>query len=219
MNAAQLDNILKHTAGQRSPVDANLPWHVLAELGDTADEPRLRSGLEDVMRAALSKRLLADAAVASNEAQRAALWKLRHSVVEANNRAGRRILFDIAVPISRIPDFVRRASSQLQQRFRNIHITIVGHFGDGNLHFSPLFRFEHWNAIADTGAVVDEIRGLTYDLVAELGGSFSAEHGIGQYLVAEMRQYKSEVELNLMRSVKHALDPLGLFNPAKVIPK
>lgn len=100
-----------------------------------------------------------------------------------------------------------------------MRIVIVGHLGDGNLHFIPLFGFDAWNAFPDPQAVIDEVHRLTYGVATELGGTFSAEHGIGQYLVAEMRQYKSEVELSLMRAIKHALDPRGLFNPAKVIPQ
>ena len=218
MNAAQLGTILKHSSGQKSPLDPNCPWQLLAELSDAADEAGLRARLEQVLQAALSRRLISDAVVANSEAQRAALWKIRHSVVDANNRAGRRILHDIALAASKIPEFVRRAGATLEQRYPGIQILIVGHLGDGNLHYSPLFDFERWDAIADTKAVGEEIRRLTHDLVAELGGSFSAEHGIGQYLLTEMRQYKSEVELSLMRSIKHALDPQGLFNPAKVIP-
>jgi FAD/FMN-containing dehydrogenase len=121
--------------------------------------------------------------------------------------------------VSKIPEFVRRVSRVLEQRFAGIRIVIVGHLGDGNLHFIPLFGFDAWDAFPDQQAVIDEVHQLTYSVATELGGTFSAEHGIGQYLVAEMRQYKSEVELSLMRSIKHALDPRGLFNPAKVIPQ
>ena len=107
----------------------------------------------------------------------------------------------------------------MEQRFAGIRIVIVGHLGDGNLHFIPLFAFDVWDAFPHPQTVIDEVHRLTYGVATELGGTFSAEHGIGQYLVAEMRQYKSEVELAMMRSVKHALDPRGPFNPAKVIPQ
>ena len=133
--------------------------------------------------------------------------------------AGIGITHDIAVPVSKIPEFVRRVSPALERRFPGIRIVIVGHFGDGNLHFIAQFGFGAWDAFPDQEAIVAEVHRLTYDIAAELGGTFSAEHGIGQYLVAEMRQYKSEVERSLMRSVKRALDPKGLFNPAKVLPQ
>ena len=94
-----------------------------------------------------------------------------------------------------------------------------GHVGDGNLHFSPMFDFETWNAFADPEAVIEEVRRLTHDTAMALGGSFSAEHGVGRDMLAEMRRYKSPVELSLMRSIKRALDPHGLFNPGKVIPE
>lgn len=219
MNAAQLQTVLKFLPGRQSPLDPSHPWHILAELGDASDEAGLGAGLENLLQSAISSGLLANAAVASNETQRAAMWTLRHSVTDAIMQAGRGIAHDIAVPVSKIPEFVRRAGPALEQRFAGVQIIIVGHLGDGNLHFVPTFSYDAWNAFADPQAVVDEIHRLTYGLAAELGGTFSAEHGIGQYLLAEMRQYKSEVELSLMRSVKQALDPQGLFNPAKVIPQ
>jgi FAD/FMN-containing dehydrogenase len=219
MNAAQLGDILEHTSGHKSPLDPTCPWHVLVELGNAGDEPGLRTGLEHVLQTALSQQLLTDAAVASSEAQRAAMWKIRHSVAEANLKAGAGIAHDIAVPVSKIPEFVHRVTPVLQRRFPGIRIVIVGHFGDGNLHFIPQFSFDVWNAFPDQTAIVAEVHRLTYDIAAELGGTFSAEHGIGQYLLAEMLHYKTEVELSLMRTIKHALDPKGLFNPAKVIPQ
>ncbi|MBE0623125.1 MAG: FAD-binding oxidoreductase [Burkholderiales bacterium] len=219
MNAAQLQKVLQHFPETRSPLDAGNPWHILAELGATSDEAGLRDSLENLLQTAISSGLLVDAAVASSEAQRAAMWTIRHSVTEAIGKAGRGIAHDIAVPVSKIPEFLRRVSPALEQRFPGIQIIIVGHLGDGNLHFVPLFTHDAWNAFSDQQAVVDEVHRTTYGVATELGGTFSAEHGIGQYLVAEMRQYKSEVELSLMRSVKQALDPRGLFNPAKVIPQ
>ena len=219
MNAAHVHNVLALAPGTQIPLDPACPWHVLADLGDASLDGGLRSGLERLLQAALTRGLLADAAISSNEAQRAAMWKIRHSVAEATQQAGRGITHDIAVPISKIPEFVRRVSPILEQRFAGMRIVIVGHLGDGNLHFIALFNFDAWEAFPDPQAVINEVHQLTYGVTMELGGTFSAEHGIGQYLVAEMRQYKSAVELSLMRSVKHALDPRGLFNPAKVIPQ
>jgi FAD/FMN-containing dehydrogenase len=219
MNAAHVENVLALGSGQQIPLDSAHPWHVLAELGDAATDDGLRPGLEELLQTALSMGLLADAAISSSEAQRAAMWKIRHSVTEGTATAGRGITHDIAVPVSKIPEFVRRVSPALEQRFADMRIVIVGHLGDGNLHFIPLFRFDAWNAFPDPQAVIDEVHRLTYDVAVSLGGTFSAEHGIGQYLVAEMRQYKSESELALMRSIKRAIDPRGLFNRAKVIPQ
>jgi FAD/FMN-containing dehydrogenase len=219
MNAAHIQNVLALESGQQIPLDPAYPWHVLAELGDASADDGLRSGLEDLLQTALSRGLLANAAVSSNEAQRAAMWKIRHSITEATQKAGRGITHDIAVPLSKIPEFVRRVAPVLEQRFAGVRIVIVGHLGDGNLHFIPLFDFDAWDAFPDEQAVIDEVHRLTYGVTTELGGTFSAEHGIGQYLVAEMQRYKSPVELSLMRSIKYALDPRGLFNPAKVIPQ
>ena len=219
MNAAQLQMALKHLSDPQSPLDPVHPWHILAELGDASDEAGLRTSLENLLQAAITGGLLSDAAVTFNETQRAAMWTIRHSVTDANKSAGRGINHDIAVPVSKIAEFLRRVCPALEQRFAGVQIIIVGHLGDGNLHFVPLFSHGAWNAFPDPQAVIDEVHRLTYGVATELGGSFSAEHGIGRYLVAEMQQYKSEVELSLMRSIKQALDPRGLFNPAKVIPQ
>jgi FAD/FMN-containing dehydrogenase len=219
MNAAHIENVLALAPGQQTPLAPAYPWHILADLGDAGTDDGLRSNLENLLQAALASGLLADAAISSNEAQRAAMWKIRHSVTEATQKAGRGIAHDIAVPVSKIPEFVRRVNPALEHRFAGARIVIVGHLGDGNLHFIPLFGFDAWDALADQQAVIDEVHGLTYGVATELGGTFSAEHGIGQYLTAEMRKYKPQVELSLMRSIKRALDPKGLFNPAKVIPQ
>ena len=219
MNAAQLQLVLKHLSEGQSPLDAAHPWHILAEFGDSSQAAGLRDELEQLLQTAMSCGLLADAALSSSEAQRASMWRLRHSVTEAIKQGGRGINHDIAVPVSKIPEFVRRASAALEERFAGVQIIIVGHLGDGNLHFVPMFSHEAWAAFADQEAVVDQIHRLNYGIAADLGGTFSAEHGIGRYLVAEMQQYKSAVELSLMRTIKQALDPLGLFNPAKVIPQ
>ena len=219
MNSAQLQKVLKHMPDRKSPLDASHPWHILTELGCTADEAGLQASLEALLHKAMSSGLLTDAAVASNETQRAAMWNIRHSVTDAIRMAGRGIAHDIAVPVSKIPEFLRRVTPVLEQRFAGIQIIIVGHLGDGNLHFIPLFDFDVWETFADPQAVIDEVHRLTYGIVMELGGTFSAEHGIGRYLVAEMRQYKSDVELSMMRAIKQALDPRGLFNPQKMIPE
>ena len=219
MNSAQLQAVLKHLAERKSPLDPAHPWHVLAEIGGTSDDAGLRASLENLLQTAISSGLIIDAAVASSETQRTAMWTLRHSVTDAIQAAGRGIGHDIAVPVSKIPEFVRRIIPALERRFAGVQIIIVGHLGDGNLHFVPLFSQDAWNAFPAPQAVIDAVHAMTYGVATELGGTFSAEHGIGQYLVAEMRQYKSEVELALMRSIKQALDPKGLFNPGKVIPQ
>lgn len=219
MNAAHMQNVLALAPGTQTPLDAALPWHILADLGDASAGDGLRARLEGLLQAALSAGLLVDAAISGSDAQREAMWKIRHSVTEATQQAGRGIAHDIAVPVSKIPEFVRRVSPALEQRFAGLRIVIVGHLGDGNLHFIPLFDAAVWDALPDQDSVVAEVHRLSYGVAAELGGTFSAEHGIGQYLVEEMRQYKSAAEIALMRAVKRALDPKGLFNPAKVLPR
>ncbi len=219
MNAGQLQMVLKFMSHPQSPLDPAYPWHILAEFSCALDEAGLRASLEGVLQTGISSGLIIDAAVAGSEAQRAALWALRHNVTDAIKAAGRGIAHDIAVPVSQIPEFLRRITPVLEQRFEGIQIIIVGHLGDGNLHFVPVFANEIWDTFPDPDAIIAELHRLTYGVAADLGGTFSAEHGIGRYLLSEMRQYKSETELSLMRAIKHTLDPKGLFNPGKVIPQ
>ena len=219
MNGPQLQMVLKFMSNPPSPLDPNLPWHILAEFNCASNEAGLRNSVEQILQTAFSRGLVTDAVIAASEAQRTSMWDLRHNVTDAIKAAGRGISHDIAVPVSKIPEFLRRITPALEQRFAGVQIIIVGHLGDGNLHFVPVFTNAAWAAFPDPDAVIDEVHQLTYGVVNELGGTFSAEHGIGRYLLGEMRQYKSETELSLMRSIKHTLDPKGLFNPGKVIPQ
>jgi FAD/FMN-containing dehydrogenase len=156
-----------------------------------------------------------DAAVASSEAQAAALWALRENVSEAQKIEGVSIKHDIAVPVSRIAEFIARADAALLAAFPHVRIVCFGHIGDGNLHYNQSRPDAQSNAefIARTGAV----NRIVHDLVHELGGSISAEHGLGQLKREEVLRYKSDTEMEMMRAVKQALDPRGLMNPGKLL--
>jgi FAD/FMN-containing dehydrogenase len=122
---------------------------------------------------------------------------------------------DISVPVSRIPEFLARADAALEKAFPGVYLAAFGHVGDGNLHYNPA-RPSGWTADRFT-AERATINRLVHDIVIDLGGSISAEHGIGRLRLAENYHYKSEVELDLMRTIKRALDPRGIMNPGKVL--
>ncbi|HUW76177.1 MAG TPA: FAD-linked oxidase C-terminal domain-containing protein, partial [Gallionella sp.] len=143
-------------------------------------------------------------------------WKLRKNISEAQKREGLSIKHDVSVPVSRIAEFISRADAELQQAFPGIRIVAFGHMGDGNIHYniSMMDAKQNQTFIAQQEAAVNK---LVYAVVRELNGSISAEHGVGQLKRATLREHKDPLELELMRTIKQALDPHGLMNPGKVV--
>jgi FAD/FMN-containing dehydrogenase len=209
-----LDLVLKHIANSHDPLAGRSPWQVLIELSDTM-ESDLAGALQDVLADAIAAGEAGDAAIAQSETQALALWALRENISEAQKVEGISIKHDISLPVSRIPEFIGRADAALTRTFPGVRIVCFGHLGDGNLHYNQSKPAAQDNAafVAQT----DAVNRVVHDLVAALDGSISAEHGIGQLKREEILRYKSEVEMDLMRKVKQALDPRGLMNPGKVI--
>ena len=164
--------------------------------------------------AALQSGAVADAAVASNLAQAEAIWRIRHSVTEANMAAGRSVSHDTSVPVSQVPAFVARVDASVAAALPDVSTYYVGHLGDGNIHVVVIFprdaqdRFEQ--GVRTANALVDEA-------TIGLGGSISAEHGIGQSNVGRLRSAKSPLEIELMRGVKRLFDPFHIMNPGKIL--
>lgn len=209
-----LDLVLKNIPGSRDPLARHSPWQVLIELADTM-ESDLNGALELTLGEAIEAGEVSDAALARSEAQRGALWRLRENISEAQKIEGLSIKHDISLPVSRIPEFIQRCDEALVAAFPGVRIVCFGHLGDGNLHYnqSKPAAQENETFVARTKTV----NRVVHDLVAELGGSISAEHGLGQLKREEILRYKREVEMDLMRAVKKALDPRGLMNPGKVV--
>jgi len=218
INAQQLDNVLLHMPGRRNPLTGAHPWHVLIELSDTGNAEALDARLQQVLEQAMAREWVRDAVIAANHAQRATLWELRHSVSEANKKEGVGLTTDCAVPVSKVAEFIARATVAVHKIVPDMPVAVVAHMGDGNAHFIPFFSFEQWAAVPDQKAMAHHVRHVVNEVSHELGGTFSAEHGIGQTLIGEMAHYKPAAELQLMHAVKRAIDPLGLFNPGRVLP-
>ncbi|MBK9020029.1 MAG: FAD-binding oxidoreductase [Sulfuritalea sp.] len=208
-----LDLVLRHIPNARDPLPGKPEWQVLVELSGTQAD--LAGTLEAALQDAAEDGLVADAAIAASEAQATALWALRENVSEAQKIEGVSIKHDIAVPVSRIAEFISRADAALQATFPQVRIVCFGHIGDGNLHYNQSRADVQSNAefIAQT----ESVNRVVHDLVHQLGGSISAEHGLGQLKREEVLRYKSGTEMDLMRMVKQALDPRGLMNPGKLI--
>jgi FAD/FMN-containing dehydrogenase len=206
----------QHVPSSRRPLESVSPWYVLIEVSDSRDEAAAAQSMEALLEAALEREWASDAALSSSVAQFKALWALREDVSESQGAAGMTIKHDIALPIARIPEFIERAGAAMAQAFPQVRLVVFGHLGDGNLHYnvSP--------AAGDPGdaafaALEGPINRLVHDTVDALGGSISAEHGLGVLRRDEAARYKDGVELALMRTLKAALDPRNLMNPGKVL--
>ena len=213
--AIALDLVHRHIPGCNPPLDTASPWYVLCELASPAAEP-LAETLQGALAAALDAGAVQDAALAASERQRQEFWRLRESIPEAQRLAGPSLKHDISVPVSALPDFVARAGEWVRREVPEGVLVGYGHAGDGNLHFN----INLIDGTADAAAFKarePSVRRAIHDLVAQLRGSISAEHGIGRLKRAELARYADPVELELMRTLKRALDPNGIMNPGKVL--
>ncbi|MGO4402520.1 FAD-binding oxidoreductase [Achromobacter sp. PAB15] len=218
IDSNQLDIVLAHVPGRKNPLAGAHPWHVLVELSDTGSGAELQDLLQQILEQASELGLLHDAVIASNDTQRAALWEVRHSVSEGNKKAGVGLTTDSAVPVSSVPRFIEDATAAVRRLVSDLPVLIVAHLGDGNVHFIPFFTFDAWNALPDRDTMAANIRRTVNDVADALGGTFSAEHGVGRTSLAEMAHYKSPVELAMMRALKSTFDPANLFNPGRLLP-
>ncbi len=196
-----LDAVFAHRREIRDPLPDSA-WCVLVELADSGTSEVLHERLAQ----ALDTSLIANAVMAKSDSESKALWRIRESVPEAQFA---NVKHDISVAVSRIPEFIARAGAALEAAFPKAPIFCFGHVGDGNLHYN----------VGDAALLARraEVSRIVYDEVAALEGSISAEHGLGQLKREEITRHKDPLELELMRSVKRALDPQGLMNPGKVI--
>jgi FAD/FMN-containing dehydrogenase len=217
-SASQLRLVARHIANAACPLALDSPWFLLVDIASATSCKVLSERLVDRLAGATDAGLVADAVVAANERQRAALWHIRHSVTEANKTAGMGLSHDIAVPVFAVPSFVCLAGDAIGRAFPTAEIVIVGHLGDGNLHYNVMFGHDAWARVTDQARTRLEVSRILYDLAAQHRGTFSAEHGIGALHLEEMARYKDPVELDLMRTIKRRFDPRNIMNPFRVLP-
>lgn len=190
----------------------NHPWYVLLESSDLQSEAHAVERFEALMSRAFNEAIIADAAIAQSNAQSLQFWRLRERIAHAQPR---NIKHDISLPISRIVGFIDSMGTILRQAYPGVRIVALGHMGDGNLHYNvePPEPLEQEAFLA----LEKKIHRTVFDVVESMAGSISAEHGIGSAKIEDLRHYKPAVELALMKSIKRALDPLGIMNPGKVL--
>jgi FAD/FMN-containing dehydrogenase len=198
-----------------APFDTAYPQYALLELSDTQSGDGLPALLESTLGDAIESGIALDAVIAKSGAQAQQLWALRENVSEAQAAEGPNIKHDISIPISRIGEFIEVTDAQLAGAFPGVRMVTFGHVGDGNLHYNV--AHPEGGDEAAFLARMGDVNRVVHDSVAAFGGSISAEHGLGQYKRDEILRYKSRVEMELMRSIKRALDPLGIMNPGKVL--
>ena len=218
MNEFALSLVARHFPQLRRPLAPNpaAPWSVLLEQSDSEGEAHARGLFEALLETAFETGLVADAAVAESIVQSRAMWHLRESIPLAQAEEGLNIKHDIALPVSRIADFVAATDAALLHAFAGARLVDFGHLGDGNLHYNV--QAPEGVAAADfLQANEAAVNAIVYDAVLAHGGSISAEHGIGALKRDELARRKQPLALDLMRSIKAALDPQGRMNPGRVL--
>jgi len=212
-NGLELD--IENIPGISDPFEEAHDWYVLMELSTSRPESNLQESLETLLGEAMEAGEVVDAVMANSLEQRHGLWRIREGVPEAQKKYGGSIKHDISVPVSSVPEFIHRATPAVEAAMEGVRVIPFGHVGDGNIHYN-LSQPRGGDKQAFL-ARWEEMNRIVHDIVVEMRGSISAEHGIGQLKKIELEHYKTSLELDLMRKIKAALDPQGLMNPGKVI--
>ena len=215
MPGIAVDLVYRHIPSTINPFDEAYQWYLLVEVSVGHSNIGMRGFVEEELGAALTAEEILNASLAQNESQRENFWRIRENIPEAQRLEGASIKHDISVTTSELPRFIEECTSLLKQLIPDARIIPYGHLGDGNLHFnlSPAVGADPKHFVS----LAPRVHRAVHDLVAAYAGSISAEHGIGQLKRDDLVRYKSPVALDIMRSIKHALDPKGIMNPGKVL--
>lgn len=215
INWAQVELVLKHTQGNQWPFAEPAPWCLLIEVTETLDGYDLRGALENELGRALEMALITDAVVATSQVQQNNLWRLRHSVSEANKIAGYGVTHDTAVPLSKQGEFATQVEERLLSEFPDGRVLMVGHIGDGNLHVIHMLDRDAYSP-ERLAVAAKRIHQIVDQATLNLGGTVSAEHGIGQSNKGRLLASRSAQDLDLMKAIKAVIDPDGRMNPGKI---
>ncbi|MBT3791104.1 MAG: FAD-binding oxidoreductase [Alphaproteobacteria bacterium] len=210
-----IDFLCKHIEGSRDPLENQYEWYALIEISAPGKDVDLRTAFENMLEAAYNDDVLEDAVIAGSAAQASQLWRMRESLNEAQKPEGASIKHDVSVPITEIPQLIAEGSEAISAMIEDVRVLAFGHVGDGNVHFNfsrPLTMKD-----ADFMAQAEKIHHIIHDIVHKLGGSISAEHGLGRHKREEIKRFKDPASLELMSKIKDLIDPNGIMNPGKVI--
>lgn len=216
MSQAALGLVARHLPALKVPFWQEAPYCVLLELSDTESESHAEQRLEQLLGIALDKNVASEVVIAQSLSQSRELWQVRESISSAQAAEGLNIKHDISLPVSAIPAFVKQTDTALANALPGLRIVNFGHLGDGNLHYNIQCP-EGADAAHFLKTNEPQVNDMVYDAVMSFGGSVSAEHGIGRLKVESLPHYKDPVALQLMRSIKQALDPQNLMNPGRVL--
>ena len=213
LSELSVDFSVRHGIDVRAPLTGKHPWYVLMELSSPRDDAR--ATLEAILAKALEEEIIDDAVIAANLSQRMGFWKLRDEMSAAQKPEGGSIKHDISVPVAAVPDFLEQADAAVTRLIAGARPVAFGHLGDGNIHYNvsqPIGADP-----ADFLARWHDVNVVVFDIVLKMGGSISAEHGIGVLKRNELPDVKDKVAIALMRGIKAMLDPSGIMNPGKVL--
>ena len=216
MSGVGVDFAVKHIPGVTLPVAERADHYILVDLASTRADADLQGLAEQVLGAAMEEGEVIDAVVGGSEAKRQAIWRIREEHPEAQRKEGASVKNDVSVPVSKVPELIRRASAACVALIPGTRPVPFGHMGDGNIHMNleqPV-EMEAAAFLARSHDIMDTVN----EVVRDLDGSFSAEHGIGRLKTDMMESWRGGAELDAMQRIKAALDPQGIMNPGKVLP-
>jgi FAD/FMN-containing dehydrogenase len=215
MNRFGLEVVLRHASGTVRPLAGDHHSYALIELSSPQAGAELEVTLETLLGQAIEDGLIEDATIGASEAQNAALWRLREQLSDVQKYEGGSIKHDVSVPVSRVADFIETATAACEAEMTGLRVCAFGHVGDGNIHFnlSQPVGMDKAAFLAEW----ERFNRIVHDIVAAMDGSIAAEHGIGLVKRDELLLYKDPVAIDLMRTLKRALDPHNILNPGKVV--
>ena len=215
LNRACLELVEQHIDGARDPFTETHHTYAVVEISANRSDSGAMEAAETVLGDAFEAGEVLDAVIAASVSQADDLWRLRETIPEAQKRAGGCIKHDVSVPVSKVAEFIDQATKRAERDIDGVRVISFGHIGDGNIHFNLTQP-----PAEDAGSFLAHAERLSpdiHDIAVDLGGSFSAEHGIGILKKPELERYKSAVELDLMALVKGAIDPKNIMNPGKIV--